>query len=100
VFKVEWHSYSVTMTENNYTRDTMLVCGNSISPWFVKPDGDMTWNAEDWGRAQSLEIRFHRLGVNESERRALIPAAVLRAKYPGIRFHDELMKRLDELFFH
>jgi hypothetical protein len=100
VFKVELHISSVNMSENNFTRSAMLVCGNSISPWCVKPDGDMTWNAEDWGRAQSLEIRFHRLGISEHERRGLIPAAVLRMKYPGIRFHDDIMKRLDELCFH
>jgi hypothetical protein len=84
------------MTENN----SMLVCGNSISPWCVKPDGDMTWNRGDWGRAQTLEIRFHRLGVKEEERRVLIPAAVWRTKYPGMRFADDIMKRLDELCFH
>lgn len=78
----------------------MLTCGNSISPWCVKPDGDMTWNAEDWGRAQSLEIRFHRLGVSESDRRILVPAAIWRIKYPGLRFHDDITKRLDELCFH
>ena len=78
----------------------MLICGNSISPWCVKPDGDMTWNTADWGRAQSLEIRFHRLGVNEEERRMLIPSAVWRAKYPGIRLAHDIMKRLDELCFH
>ena len=78
----------------------MLVCGNSISPWCVKPDGDMTWNAEDWGRAQSLEIRFHRLGVSENERRMLIPAAVWRVKYRGLQFQDDIMRRLDELCFH
>jgi hypothetical protein len=84
------------MTENN----SVLICGNSISPWCVKPDGDMTWNSADWGRAQSLEIRFHRLGVNEEERRMLIPSAVWRAKYPGIRLAHDIMKRLDELCFH
>lgn len=78
----------------------MLTCGNSISPWYVKPDGDMTWNAEDWGRAQSLEIRFHRMGVSESDRRILIPAAIWRLKYPGLQFHDDIMRRLDELCFH
>ncbi len=78
----------------------MLICGNSISPWCVKPDGDMTWNRVDWGRARSLEIRFHRLGVKEEERRVLIPAAVWRSKYPGMRFADDIMKRLDELCFH
>ncbi len=78
----------------------MLVCGNSISPWCVKPDGDMTWNCEDWGRAQTLEIRFHRLGVKEHERRILVSAAVWRAKYPGMRFNNDIMKRLDELRFN
>ena len=82
--------------ENN---SVMLICGNSISPWCVRPDGDMTWNREDWGRAQTLEVRFHRLGVKEDERRALVSAAVWRAKYPGMRFNDDIMKRLDELCF-
>lgn len=59
----------------------------------------MTWNREDWGRAQSLEIRFHRLGVKEDERRALISAAVWRAKHPGMQFHSDIMKRLDELCY-
>jgi hypothetical protein len=92
------------MNENNSTATAvsqpMLICGNSISPWCVKPDGDMTWNCADWGRAQSLEIRFHRMGVNETERRILIPAAVWCTKHPGMRFHDSIMKRLDELMFH
>lgn len=86
--------------ENNLKKTIMLTCGNSISPWYVKPDGDMTWNAEDWGRAQSLEIRFHRMGVSESDRRILIPAAIWRLKYPGLQFHDDIMRRLDELCFH
>lgn len=87
------------MSENKFTGTQMLVCGNSIYPWCVKPDGDITWNKEDWGRAQSLEIRFHRLGVSESERRMLIPAAVWRAKHPGTKFNATVTTRLDELCF-
>jgi hypothetical protein len=82
------------MNENKYA---MLVCGNSMSPWCIRPDGDMTWNSMDWGRAQTLEMRFHRLGVSEADRRTLIPAAVWRMKYPGMRFHDAVMARLDAL---
>lgn len=85
------------MTENNFQR--FLICGTSLLPWCIKPDGDMTWNKTDWARAQTLETRFHRLGINEDERRYLVPAAVWRMKWPGMVFSDTIMKRLDELCF-
>jgi hypothetical protein len=97
MFKVKGHDVSVSMTENNYQQ--FLLCGNSMRPWCIKPDGDTTWNHSDWVRAQTLEIRFHRLGVNEAERRILVPAAVWRMKWPGMVFSDTIMNRLRELCY-
>lgn len=70
-----------------------------MTQWCIKPDGDITWNTVDWARARTLEIRFHRLGIHENERRQLVPAAVWRMKWPGMVFSDAIMTRLDEVCF-
>jgi hypothetical protein len=75
----------------------MLVRGNTFTPWLVKPDGDPTWSAADWGRAATLEARWKMMGVREDERRRLLPAAIWRAKFPGMIYSADVMCRLDEL---
>jgi hypothetical protein len=75
----------------------MLVRGNTMTPWLVKPDGAATWSAADWGRAATLESRWKMLGLREDERRRLIPCAVWRSKLPGLVFDGDVMKRLAEL---
>lgn len=75
----------------------MLSRGGTLTQYLVRPDGDETWSADDWGRAMALEARWTTLGVSEEERRRYIPCAVLLAKFPGIVYSDNIMKRLDEL---
>ena len=71
----------------------MLVRGK-ITNWFIQPDHDDTWNDEDWSRARTLEARWIAKGLTEEERRRLLPCAVWRKKFPGILFHEDIMKRL------
>ena len=74
----------------------MLIRGKIIQ-WFVKPDDDLTWNEEDWGRASIFESRWASMGISETERRKLIPCAVWLKKCVGIYFSPEIMTRLKEL---
>jgi hypothetical protein len=76
-----------------YFNDIMIRDGK-IYGQFIKPDGDATWNADDWGRAATLEARFSFLGMSEAERRTLIPCAVWKAKFPGLKYSDPIEKRL------
>ncbi len=75
----------------------MLLRGNTILSWDIRPDGDATWNDEDWARAGIYEMRWRAQGVSETERRRLLPCAVQVAKHPGTRYDDTIMKRLAEL---
>jgi hypothetical protein len=60
-------------------------------------DDDSTWSAADNGRARTLDARYSALGVSEEERRRLLPCAVLRAKFPGIRFPVDIETRMASL---
>jgi len=74
----------------------MLVRG-TLRPWFIQPDGDATWTEIDWARAATLEARWVALGVAEEERRKLLPCAIWLKKFPGLRFEDPIMTRIDAL---
>ena len=73
----------------------MLARGGTLIPWLVKPEGDLTWSDADWGRAATLEARWKMNGVSEQVRRQLIPCAVWMAKFPGMRFSDDIEKQLN-----
>ena len=75
----------------------MLVRGGKLMHYVLKPHGEPTWSASDYGRAATLEARWQSCGVVEDERRRLLPCAVWRAKWPGTSFPDKLMARLKEL---
>lgn len=75
----------------------MLSRGGTLSPWLVKPEGDLTWSEADWGRAATLEARWKMHGVSEHLRRQLIPCAVWMAKFPGLRFSEDIHKTLEDL---
>lgn len=75
----------------------MLVRGNKMMPWVLKPDIDPIWNKHDIARAGTLEIKWNLAGVKEDERRRLLPCEIWRTKFPGLTFNDTVIKRLDEL---
>jgi hypothetical protein len=75
----------------------MLSRGGVLTRHLVKPDGDLTWSADDWATAKTLEARWRSLGVSEDERQRYIPCAVLMRKFPGMMYPEAIMKRLDEL---
>ena len=74
-----------------------MLSRGTLTQYILKPDGDQTWSTEDWSRAKTLEARWRSLGVSEDDRRRFIPCAVLVAKFPGIVYPDNVMKRLNEL---
>ena len=75
----------------------MLSRGGTFIPWLVKPEGDLTWSEADWGRAATLEARWKMHGVSEHTRRQLIQCAVWMAKFPGLRFSNDIHNKLEEL---
>jgi hypothetical protein len=75
----------------------MLSRGGTLIRWMVRAEGDATWTETDVARAGTLEARWKMLGVSEEERRRLIPCAVWKARFPGLVYPDEIMKRLEEL---
>jgi hypothetical protein len=75
----------------------LLVRGGKLIPWLIKPDGDFTWSDSDWARAKALEARWKMHGINEATRRQLIPCAIWSSKFPGLVFHDDIQKQLEEL---
>ena len=75
----------------------VLVRGGKMSMWLVKPDGDATWSAEDWGTAATLEARWKSKGVTEEERLRLVPCAVWLKKFPGLVYSDDILERLEQL---
>lgn len=72
----------------------MLVRGQRMERWLVRPAGDPTWSAVDWARAATLEARWSAAGVPEEERRVLLPCAVWAAKHPGLRYAPHIEARL------
>jgi hypothetical protein len=75
----------------------MLQRAGKLMPWIVRPAGDPTWSAADWGRAATLEAKWKMAGVSESDRRSFIPCAVWAAKFPGIVYDAPVTRRLQEL---
>ena len=75
----------------------MLSRGGILMRYFVKPAGDLTWSADDWATAETLETRWIARGVSEHDRRRYIPCAVLVRKFPGMKYPDAFLKRLEEL---
>lgn len=75
----------------------MLQRAGKLMPWIVRPAGDPTWSAADWGRAATLEAKWKLTGVSESDRRTLIPCAVWSAKFPGMIYDVGVMQRLNDL---
>ena len=75
----------------------MLSRGGTLMRYFVKPAGDLTWSLDDWGTAETLEALWIARGVSEHDRRRYIPCAVLMRKFPGLKYPDPIMKRLEEL---
>jgi hypothetical protein len=75
----------------------MLQRGTNFIEWTAKPDGDKTWNNDDYARAATYEMRWRALGVCEPERLRLIPCAVQIAKHPGTVYNEEIMNRLATL---
>lgn len=75
----------------------MLVRGQRMDRWLVRPAGDPTWSAVDWARAATLEARWTALGVSENDRRTLLPCAIWAAKHPGMRYAAHIESRLAEI---
>lgn len=74
-----------------------MLARNKLSPWIIQPDGDPSWNKEDWARAKTLEARWIHRGLCEQERILLIPCAVWKKKFPGMHFRKDIMDRLCSL---
>jgi len=72
----------------------MFLRGGELRRWIVRPEGDPTWNADDWARAATLEARWISRGVCEEERRLLLPCAVMKAKWAGTTYGAEIEARL------
>ena len=72
----------------------ILIRGKHVMPWILKPEGDPVWNAEDWSRASTLEIRWTALGVSEKDRRELLPCAIWKAKFPGLTYAPLIESKL------
>lgn len=75
----------------------MLVRENQISPWILKPERDPCWNADDWARAATFEMRWMGLGVSEKDRRELLPCAIWKAKFPGLHYNPFIESKLRTL---
>ena len=75
----------------------MFCRGGTLGRWIVRPEGDATWNADDWARAATLEARWKARGVCEEERKRLVPCAVLKRKWAGTVFEASIESRLHEL---
>lgn len=75
----------------------MLVRGKYCMPWILKPEGDPCWNADDWARASTLEIRWMMLGVTEKDRLELLPCAIWKAKFPGLTYSPLTESKLRSL---
>jgi hypothetical protein len=75
----------------------MLVRGQRMERWLVRPTGDPTWSPVDWARAATLEARWIAAGVPEADRRRLLPCAIWAAKHPGTRYAPYIEERLAEL---
>lgn len=75
----------------------MLLRGGRVYEWIQVPEGDPTWNAEDWGRAKTLEARWIALGISEQDRRQLLPCAVWKAKFPGLQYNPLIESKLRAL---
>ena len=74
-----------------------MIVRNKIIPWFVKPENDPCWSLADWGRAATIEAKWTSIGVSEDERRRLVPCYVWMKKFPGTRFSEDIMVRLQTL---
>lgn len=75
----------------------MLQRGGILTPWIVRPDEDPLWSPAEWGTAATLEAKWNAKGVSEEERRRLIPCAVWLSKHPGLKYSEQVMKRLRDL---
>jgi len=75
----------------------MLSRGGKLIRWLVKTESDITWTDTDVSRAGTLEARWKMMGISEEERRRLIPCAVWIARFPGLVYPEEIMKRVEEL---
>lgn len=75
----------------------MIARGGKLHSWIVKPVGDPSWTAADWGRAATLDARYAAAGVKEEERRRLVPCAIFKAKFPETTYAELVEKRLGDL---
>ncbi len=59
-----------------------------------KPDIDFTWNSIDITRAKTFELRLIRLGMNEEERKMIIPMIVMKKKHSGLVYSEEIEEKI------
>lgn len=62
--------------------------------WINKPEIDYTWNNVDICRAKTYELRLIRLGINEEERKMIIPMIVMKKKHSGLVYSDEIEEKI------
>ena len=67
--------------------------GKKIS-WINKPEIDYTWNSIDISRAKTFELRLIRLGMNEEERKMIIPMIVMKKKHSGLVYSEEIEEKI------
>lgn len=74
----------------------MYIRGPVIAPYIYRPDGDISWTANDYSRAETLEARYASQKVSEADRKKFIMCAVMLRKFPGIIYSDEIMDWLSK----
>jgi hypothetical protein len=72
----------------------MYIRGNVIAPYIHRPDGDVSWTAADYVRAEIYEARYAAQNVPEAERKKYVLCAVMLRKFPGTVYPDEIMEWL------
>ena len=65
--------------------------------WINKPEIDYTWNKLDITRARTFELRLIRLGMNEEERKMIIPMIVMKKKHSGLVYSDEMEEKIKSI---
>jgi len=75
----------------------MLIRGNTMLPYVLKPDVEPLWTAADYGRAATLEAKWLHAKIPESDRMKYIPCAVWMAKFPGIQYQETVVETLKKM---
>ena len=76
----------------------MSIRDGSVLPMW-KGMVDPVWTIEDIVRAQTLDARWSVMGVPQIDRAKLVPIAVWKSKFPGLKYSMEIESQLKTLLF-